>query len=251
MGGKILSSATAAAQVPHLVLCEVGPDTHGLESLSPFCLKIHRALKFYGLPYERRYAVRPDEHKKYNPIGQVPVLLIDGKPVPDSTAILHALEDLTDKSLLPADARQCADAWLWEDYGDGVLGYYAFATRWFDDRNWAALVNEHFQSMPSFLKPWMPNRIRKQILKKMSHMEFIRIGQDGCWARFQQHLDLLEGRVPDSGFWVGEQMTVADIGLFGILHCMRSDLSPWQMNEINRHPRMRAWLDRVDALTRA
>lgn len=171
--------------------------------------------------------------------------------MPDSTAILAALEGLTEKSLLPADARQCAAAWLWEDYADGVLGYYVFAARWFDDRNWAALIDQHFRPLPALLKPWLPNKIRKRILKKMSHMEFIRVGQDGCWERFQQHLDKLEDRVPESGFWVGDQITVADIGLFGMLHCLRSDMSPWQMNEINRRPRMRAWLDRVDVLTRA
>jgi len=257
MGGKVLNAQAAADRSdagavvsPQLVLCELRPDSHGLESLSPFCLKIHRALKFYGLDYQRRYAIRPDEHKKYNPIGQVPVLLIDGRPVPDSTAILHALEGLADKTLLPCDPRERASAWLWEDYADGVLGYYAFAARWFDDRNWAALAGEHFQRLPALLKPWVPNLIRRQILKKMSHMEFIRIGQQGCWERFQRHLDMLEERVPEKGFWLGETMTVADIGLFGVLHSLRSDMSPWQMKEINRRPRMRAWLDRIDAVTR-
>ena len=233
------------------MLCELGPDTHGLESLSPFCVKIHRALKFHGLSYERRYALRPSDHKKYNPMGQVPVLLIDSKPVPDSTAILQALEGLSSKSLLPKDPRQRAAAWLWEDYADRVLGYYVFAARWFDDRNWAALADEQFRTLPPLLKPWLPKVFRRRILKRMSHMEFIRAGQDGCWEMFRQHLDKLEDRVPDSGFWIGDEMTVADIGLFGILHCLRSELSPWQMNEINRRSRMRAWLDRIDVMTRA
>ena len=106
-----------------LELLELGPDTHGLESISPFCLKVHRALKFYGLSYERRHALRPSQHKKYNPTGQAPVLLIGGKPVPDSTAIIKALDALGSKSLIPAERRQRAEAWLWEDYADGVLGY--------------------------------------------------------------------------------------------------------------------------------
>lgn len=232
-----------------LELLELGPDTHGLESISPFCLKVHRALKFYGLSYESRHALRPSHHKKYNPTGQAPVLLIDGTPVPDSTAIIKALDALGSKSLIPAERRQRAEAWLWEDYADGVLGYYVFAARWFDDRNWPALSSEHFAPMPGFLKPWLPNRIRKRILKSMSSMEFIRIGQAACWINFQEHLDMLEDTAPASGFWLGDQITVADIGLFGILHCLRSDLSQWQWDEIERRPTLRNWLDRVDQVT--
>ena len=241
---------SAAIRAPQLVLCELGPDAHGLESLSPFCLKVHRALKFHGLDYERRYAVRPSEHRKHNPLGQVPVLLIEGEPVADSTAILQALEDLTDKSLLPLDRRQLAIAWLWEDYADRVLGYYVFAARWFDDRNWPALSAEHFAPMPGFLKPWLPNRVRKRILKSMSSMEFIRLGQAACWKNFQEHLDMLEDTAPESAYWLGDEITVADIGLFWILHCLRSDLSQWQWNEIDRRPRLSSWLDRVDKITR-
>jgi glutathione S-transferase len=233
-----------------LELLELGPDSHGLESLSPFCLKIHRALKFYGLSYERRHAMRPSEHKKYNPSGQVPVLLIDGKPVADSTAIIKVLDALGAKSLVPAERRQRAEAWLWEDYADRVLGYYVFAARWFDDRNWAALSAEQFGPMPGFMKPWLPNLLRKRILKKMAVMEFVRGGQAACWQDFQQHLDMLEDSAPEAGFWLGDAITVADVGLFSILHCLRSDLSQWQRDEINRRPHLRAWLDRVDASTR-
>jgi glutathione S-transferase len=237
-------------QTVNLELLELGPDTHGLESISPFCLKVHRALKFYGLNYERRHAMRPSQHKKYNPTGQAPVLLIDGKPVPDSTEIIKALDALGTRSLVPAERRQRAEAWFWEDYADRVLGYFVFAARWFDDRNWEALSAEQFGPMPRFLKPWLPNRVRKRLLKSMGSMEFIRIGQAACWKDFQEHLDLLDDSAPETGFWVGAQITVADIGLFAILHSMRSDLSQWQMDQINQRPKLRAWLDRVDADTR-
>ena len=99
-------------QAIRLELCELGPDAHGLESISPFCLKVHRALKFHGLSYRRRHAMRPSEHKHLSRTGQVPVLIIDGKPVGDSTAIIEALEDLSSKSLVPADLQQRTEAGL-------------------------------------------------------------------------------------------------------------------------------------------
>ena len=116
-------------QTAKLELCELGPDAYGLESISPFCLKAHRALKFYGMRYERRHAMRPSEHKAVNPGGQLPVLLIDGKPVPDSTAIIKALEKLSPKSLVPDERRQRAEAW----------GSFSISERWkryFPMENW-------------------------------------------------------------------------------------------------------------------
>lgn len=234
---------------PHIVLCELGPDSYGLESLSPYVLKVHRALKFYGLPYERRHAVRPGEHGQHHPRGQVPVMLIDGAAVPDSTAILHALEKISDKSLVPADPDAVAEAWLWEDYADRALGYWVFAARWYDDRNWSEMLTAQFGSMPGLMKPWLPNYVRRKIVNSMRSMEFIRAGQDGCWQMFTDDLDQLEARVPATGFWLGEQLTVADISFFGMLHCLRSDLSAWQRDQINARPKLGSWLDRIDSIT--
>ena len=236
--------------MPHIVLCELGPDAYGVESLSPYCLKIHRALRWHGFEYERRHAMRPSEHKAHNPSGQVPVMLVDGEAVPDSTAILRKLEALSDKSLLPVNDQQRADAWFWEDYADGVLAFYVFAARWFDDRNWEMLRTEQFGALPFFLRGWLPDYLRKKILKSMRSNELIRAGQDGCWQRFCTHLDMLEARAPEAGFWVADELTVADISLFGVLHCLRAGISPWQRDRIGERPRLSAWLDRVDAVTR-
>ena len=234
---------------PELVLCELGPPTHGLESLSQFCLKAHRALKFHKLRYGSRFAMRPSEHKQLSKMGKVPILLVDNTPIPDSTSILEALEKFSSKTLIPVDKRVRASAWLWEDYADNVLGYYVFAARWFDDRNWGAMSEEQFKTLPRLLRNWLPDRIRKGALKSMASMEFIRKGQNGCWDTFQRDIDNLEQRAPESGFWTSPSISVADIALFGMLHCLRSELSAWQMQEINARPRLKSWLDRIDQLT--
>jgi hypothetical protein len=67
---------------PDLVLCELtDAGEPRLESHSPFCLKVHRALELCRFSYERRHAARPDAYRHYNPLAQVPVLLVDGEPV--------------------------------------------------------------------------------------------------------------------------------------------------------------------------
>jgi glutathione S-transferase len=88
---------------PNLVLCETAdPGLPGIESYSPFCLKVHRALKVAGLPYERRHGL-PASFKRYNPVGQVPVLLVDGEPLADSTDILRRIVQLK-RGAFAADA---------------------------------------------------------------------------------------------------------------------------------------------------
>src|SRR5437588_5702519 len=100
---------------PSLVLCELAdPGIDGVESYSPFCLKVHRALRAAGLRYQRRHGDRPDAFAHLNPTRQVPVLLVDGEPVSDSTRIVQRIEKITGGALTRGlDDRGRAEAWLW------------------------------------------------------------------------------------------------------------------------------------------
>ena len=127
---------------PALVLCELtDPAVDGLESYSPFCLKVHRALRAAGLSYERRHEANPGAFRALNPTGQVPVLLVDGEPVFDSTRILARIETL---AIVPlsrsSDVAARAEAWLWEELADTSLNGFLVAARWADDRNDMALL---------------------------------------------------------------------------------------------------------------
>ncbi len=64
--------------------------------LSPWSERVRWALKFKGLAYEKEnYEAGVDEEKIKKLTGQnmVPVLLTDGKVIPDSSAILEWLEE--------------------------------------------------------------------------------------------------------------------------------------------------------------
>ncbi len=75
-----------------IVLCELtDPQIEGLESLSPFCLKVHRALRLQKRTDERRFGRSPASFSSLNPLSKVPVLLIDNEVVCDSTRILQRL----------------------------------------------------------------------------------------------------------------------------------------------------------------
>jgi glutathione S-transferase len=233
-------------------LCELtDPGIEGVESYSPFCLKAHRALRIAGLGYERRHAEAPHSFKRLNPTGQVPVLLVDGEPVADSTAILQRIDALTGALTRGLDERQRAEAWLWEELADTALNGFLVCARWADERNWPALRETYFGSAPWFVQRVIAPQLRKKVVGAMVARDVWRRGADACWARFQTVLDQLEARAPERSFWLSDTVTVADVALLAQLHSLRTPLTPWQGEQLARRARLSAYLDRVDAATRA
>jgi glutathione S-transferase len=236
----------------NLVLCELADaGADGVESYSPFCLKVHRALRAAGLAYERRHGARPDAFASLNPTGQVPVLLVDGEPVADSTRILKRIEALAGPIGGEMDARTRGEAWLWEELADASLNGFLVAARWADDRNWPLVRQAYFGKAPRFVRALITPRIRARVVGGLVARDVWRAGAEACWDRFLSTLEALEARAPRSGFWVGDRLTVADVSLFGQLQSFRTPLTAWQAHAVSQKPALRAWLDRVDAATRA
>ena len=93
---------------------------------SPWAERVRWALTFKGVPYEKQeYRPGVDEEavKKLTGQAQVPVLLVNGTVIPDSTAILNWLEEYKPQpALLPASEKDRAQVILWEEVMGGVLG---------------------------------------------------------------------------------------------------------------------------------
>jgi len=221
-----------------LVLCEVGDR-------SPFCLKVRRALIAAGLSYESRLATMPSAFKALNPTGQVPVLLVGEEPVCDSTVILARIAS----DLAPGAFRTDAESWLWEDYADRALNGYLVAARWADDANWPRVLDAYFGKAPWFVRKLVAPRIRKRVLGALAARDFLRVGPKALWDDFRRVLDALEARAPRTGFWTSSDLSVADLGLFGQLHALRTPLTPGQAHELELRPTLVDYLDRVDAAT--
>ncbi len=233
---------------PTLVLCELErtglPD---LESYSPFCVKVHRALRVMGLRYSSRHAGDPRKHGDVNPLRQVPVLLIDGRPVADSTDILAALVELRPDAL---ERSNHAEALLWEELADTGLNGFLVASRWADERNWPAVHAAFFAGAPWPVQRIVAPLARRQVVARLVARDVWRAGAEACWRRFTVLLDALDQRAPTDGYWLGDRLGLADLALFAQLHGMRSPLTPWQAAQVQARPRLRAWLDRVDLATR-
>jgi glutathione S-transferase len=240
---------TSSKPVPPLVLCELGESrVPQVESFSPFCLKVHRTLKYLGLPYERRHGM-PGAFKKLYRTGQVPVLVIGEEAVGDSTDIIRRVQEVTGRTFPALDAKLAAEAVLWEEFADTALANFVVASRFADERNWPAFRDVILKGLPGPLRPLIGSRVRKQLVHKLVERDVWRAGPEVCWRRFGEQLDALEARAPESGYWLGT-FSVADIAVFSMLQSMRVDITQWQRGEIAKRARLSRYLDRVDEATR-
>jgi glutathione S-transferase len=229
-----------------LVLCELAsPAEAGLESYSPFCLKVHRALQVAGLAYTSRHASRPAEHRAHNAAAQVPVLLVDGAPIADSTEIVRYVA-----SRAPERLGASAEAWLWEDWADTALNGFVVASRWADERNWPAVRDAYFGKAPWFVRTLIAPMLRKKVQNGLVARDVWRAGAAACWARFERILDALEERAPASGFWVGDGVSVADVAIYGQVRSLLTSLTVPQAEAVRARPTLLAYVGRVDELAR-
>ena len=75
---------------------EADPQLPGYPTFSPFVLEVHRALNLAKLPY--RHERTPYQNiKRINPLGQLPVLGVNGSYVTDSTRNLRRIEELAER----------------------------------------------------------------------------------------------------------------------------------------------------------
>ena len=147
-------------------------------------------LEELGLEYKHLdVAPRSEALRKYNPTGKAPVLLVDGEPIIDSTAIITFLADKHGAMTFPAGtlerARQDAFTHFVLDEMDAVL--------------WTAARH-------SFI---LPEEKRVPAVK------------DSLKWEFERSQAVLLERMGDGPFLMGAQMTVPDLIA---AHCV-----PWAM----------------------
>ncbi len=236
-----------------LTLCDFPAKTQleGWSSYSPFVLEIDRALRLAKLSYERHY-VDMMKLKQLNPLGQLPVLVIDQENLAGSTHILHRIEALAPGTMSAGlDARGQAEAWLWKEFSHTSLYPFVLATRWVDERGWPVPRAAFFSALPAPIRIFVAPLVRRSTIKKLIGRDFLRGGLEACYERLERTLDALDARAPASGFWLGDRPSVADLGLFAQLHSLRLPTIAFGAERVAARAGLSRYLDRVDAVTRA
>lgn len=188
--------------------------------LSPFTRKTRIALAEKGLAYEHD-PLPPfglsAEYKRKHPLAKIPLLEIDGRPIPDSSAIIAYLEKIQPQpALYPSDPYDYARAlWLEELADAGLVNGVAPV---FQQRVIGPLV---------FKRPTDEALVKKAVEETLPPL-----------------FDYLERELGSNDYLVGNRFTIADIAVGSLLVNYRHG-----KGEIDpaRWPKLAAYVERIHA----
>jgi glutathione S-transferase len=188
-------------------------------SASPFVRKVRVALAEKGIAYEHDPMVpfgQPPEYLRISPLGKIPALLDDGKPLSDSSIIVAYLERKHPQpALYPSDPYEFARALWFEEYGDSALVTNMTAPIFFQ-----RVIAPRFFNRPT----------DEAIVQKAIDVEAPK-----C-------LDYLEEQIDGNEFLAGGQFSVADIGI--TTHFVNARFANYTV-DAKRWPKVAGYLGRM------
>lgn len=183
---------------------------------SPFCLKVETYLKLTGLPFR---TVRGDPRRA--PKGKLPVIVDNGRIVPDSGFILDYLKATYGD---PLDSRLTAEekalGHLVRRTCEESLFFTIVYSRWIDSVGWAAMREALFGQLPPplrFVAPVFLPLIRKGVSRSLYSQGYGRHSRDEIYAMGISDLDAIEGMLPADGFLFGTMPSTYDLSIYGML----------------------------------
>ena len=246
----MISSPQREVKMPEIKLYQFA-GLEGLESGSPFCIKVHRALCAKGLDYAVQNVGSPSEMKRINPgKSKVPVLEYDGEMTVDSTCIIELLEEKhPEPALLPAEPAARARVRLLEEWADEALYWFPVYLRWQDDANFQVLVRAFFSKLPIPMRWFVPGMVRKGVLRTLRGQGLGLEPQSRVLEMLEEHCLMLETLLGDEAYLTGDALTAADLAVFGPMAALRAKVTPQGRELLGQHPRLLSWLEAVDEAT--
>ena len=224
----------------------------GVESSSPFCVKVQRLLSFKGLAYKTKNVGSPGELKRLNPNARkLPVIEYDGELIADSSRILDFIEEKhPDPPLRPSDSKIGALSRLLEDWADESLYWFAVYSRWAIESNFHAFAKRGFGRMPVPLKWIIPRVARRQAMSQLQGQGLGRLPLEQVLSNFDKHLTMLEGLLTDQPYLTGNTLSAGDIAVFAPLRATALETMPETAAIVRKHTPIVEWLQRVDGATK-
>ena len=192
-------------------------------SVSPFVRKVRVVLAEKGLDYEHEQVnpfAGPPGWRDISPLGRIPAFQDDGRTINDSSVIALYLEKKFPKpSLYPSDDYDYARALWFEEFMDGGV---------------VALVGP---------KVFFPLVLQPLFSGGKAPSDEVEAAAKKTWEEeVPPLLEYLEKQLGDRDYFVGNQLTIADIAVGSILVNPRhAGYAPAR----KRFPKLRGFLDRV------
>jgi len=230
------------------------PAGHGTSDISPFVVKLETWLRLSGIPYEGRTGGR-----SVMPKAKLPVAEIDGRLIPDSSAIVAHLQThdpraLRDEHLSAAQqAHSLAIQALLEDR----LYWVSFYLRWCVPANVQRykplLMDYALRAVPGWQRPLvkaMATPIMSGLARSMRQQAWQqgvgRHGLDEVLAQGQQGWQALSTLLGEQSYLFGDQPSSVDATLFAWVHTLTRHPFPSPLQDfVKAQPNLMAHHDRI------
>jgi glutathione S-transferase len=209
----------------------------------PFTEKVRLALLYKGLEFELVEPTSQEDYWRWNPqSGLLPVLEIDGEWIPDSTAILHRLDELhPDPPLLSSDLRIRSQQQQLEDWADENLLWYF--SKWIRIRDGGGANDAEKSGLVASTK-WLRRAAA-----------WLRAG--GTWERpetgvvrgIADRLDDILGFLGTRPFFYSDRVSMADLGVYAMLYSLSLGAIPGSEKIVLSRPPLVEFMRRVEAAT--
>jgi glutathione S-transferase len=178
------------------------------------------------------------EYLKINPLGVIPTLIHDGRPLHESGTICEYLDEtFPDPPLRPETPYERAEMRNWIRHIDALIGnlivfnwrhhLQKVAEKWSD-----AELAEKMKSIPS--------KERQEAARKPYTEE----ERDAARAKLVQLLDKMEATLQSSGWLVGKAYSIADIAAVPFVKRIDEEIAP---DQVKHHPRVADWWAKIQA----
>ncbi len=219
----------------------------GLPDASPFVCKVETYLRLTDQKYE---TTRSDVRRA--PRAQLPVVEIDGKLIPDSTAIIDALEAKRPEKLdAHLDFKERAVALAFKSMLEEHLYFGLLYMRWTCDDGWTVFepsLRDMLGTMgvPSLLRGMIAGRARKYTVGRTKIQGMGRKPRSEVVAICSQLIDALVVQLGDRAYFCGDRPTTFDATVYAFA---LGALCPAFDNEVRKHAANKnnlvAYVDRI------
>lgn len=176
------------------------------------CVKVRVALGLKGVPYETQNVPPSKRAAVFAASGQgmVPVLMDDGRAIPDSTAILlHLEERFPETPLLPKDPGQRAECLMLEDWADQAFMARSRRISYGTVLSQPGRLGRMFFPNDGAAVRWIKERVARRVVIKRFGLSAARHVKDVAEAK--RLAALAVARLGGRPWLFDDQPTIADI----------------------------------------
>ena len=223
--------------MPTIKLHKFGP-AFGLPDASPFVVKLETYLRLTDQKYE---TVTGDVRKA--PRKQLPLVEIDGKIIPDSSAIVDRLEASRSEKLdAHLDARQRAVGAAFKSMLEEHLYFCLLYMRWATDDGWAVFEPSlrgmlGTMGVPGLLRGMVAGQARKYTVERTRIQGVGRQSRAEVVGASTKLLDAISVQLGAGPFFFGDKPTTFDATTYAFV---AGSLCPAFDNEVRKHAASRA-----------